>query len=609
MHQHPIRAVVLLICMSQFLLSACGVQPRVAAPEPPTAATPEEQLNQLYTLARKSDSPDSENYRIRAAQILMEMNRLAEAEEILANINNDRLPVAIAADHILARADLALYRFEANTALAILEEGQPRLASAARADRTIYVRLGQLRAQAHELNGNFLASVTELIRITPLLPDTSAQLNREQLWQYLLQIPDQQLADSARYGAKLRGWLELAALSKNNRDNLDRQLDALNTWLSRWPEHPAAGDLPDELAQLSIMVSERPAKVSLLLPLSGKNEIAGKAILDGFLATYYAARKNSGYNPEIHIVDTGTSEDILPAYELAIAEGSEFVIGPLEKENVQQLQALPELAIPTLALNYGHPEKVLENLFQFGLAAEDEAAQVAEKAWQNGYTTSLVIAPSSPWGQRIAGAFADKWAAQGGTVLETQYFASDKNYADAIKELLNIDDSEARSERVRRIVNRKLETAGRRRHDMDFIFIVATPQQARQIKPTLAFYFAGRIPVYATSHIYGGSPDPLQNRDLDGIIFCETPWMLNQQDNELKNRIEATWPATSDRLGRLYALGVDSYRLLPRVRQMAILPNTRLFGATGWLTLNEQRRIVRTLRWAKIQQGNIRILN
>ena len=302
-------------------------------------------------------------------------------------------------------------------------------------------------------------------------------------------------------------------------------------------------------------------------------------------------------------------QHILTAYDEAVNAGSDFIIGPLDKDHVQQLQTLTQLAVPTLALNYGLPDQPTVNLYQFGLAAEDEAHQVAEKAWAGGYTTSLVIAPDSAWGQRIANAFAEKWTEQSGTVLEVQYFAKDKNYAEAIKQLLNIDDSELRSERVRSVINRKLETSEQRRTDMDFIFIVATPQQARQIKPTLAFYFAGRIPVYATSHIYGGSPDPLQNRDLDGIIFCETPWMLDLQDKELKTRIQNTWPATSDRLGRLYALGVDSYRLLPRVKQMAVMTTTNLFGATGSLALDEQGRVVRTLRWAKVQKGNIRTLN
>ena len=305
MHYHFARALSILLCASLFLLTSCGVQPPVE-PELPTTATPEEQLNQLYRLARRSDTPDSENYRIQAAQILTEMNRLDEAEEILTNIRSERLPNAIAAKHALALADLALYRFEGIKALTLLDAAQQRLADAATTDRNVLIRAGQLRAQAHELTGNPLASASELIRIFPLLSGTGALMNKEQLWQYLLQVPDEELTDTARYERNLRGWLELALLSKSNQDDLDRQLEALNDWLARWPTHHAADYLPDELALLSTMVTERPKQVSLLLPLSGKNAIAGKAILDGFLTSYYSAREKRSYIPQIHIVDTGT---------------------------------------------------------------------------------------------------------------------------------------------------------------------------------------------------------------------------------------------------------------------------------------------------------------
>ena len=62
------------------------------------------------------------------------------------------------------------------------------------------------------------------------------------------------------------------------------------------------------------------------------------------------------------------------------------------------------------------------------------------------------------------------------------------------------------------------------------MFLAATPQQARQIKPTLAFQYAGDLPVYATSHLYTGTNNPTQDQDLNGIRFCETPWLLNPSD-------------------------------------------------------------------------------
>ena len=124
------------------------------------------------------------------------------------------------------------------------------------------------------------------------------------------------------------------------------------------------------------------------------------------------------------------------------------------------------------------------------------------------HKTSLILTPGSGWGQRIASAFNEEWQQLGGTVLESAYFDSEKSYSNAIRELFDIDSSEQRAKRMRAVLAKNIEFTARRRSDVDFIFIVATPKQARQIKPTLAFHFAGKVPVYATSHIYSGTVPP-----------------------------------------------------------------------------------------------------
>jgi outer membrane PBP1 activator LpoA protein len=261
--------------------------------------------------------------------------------------------------------------------------------------------------------------------------------------------------------------------------------------------------------------------------------------------------------------------------------------------------------VPTLALNYGDEQSNVEQLYQFGLSAEDEARQVAEKAWLSGHKTSLMLTPATPWGQRVAESFSEQWQQLGGTVLESTHFSADKSYSKAIEELFNIDTSKQRARRLQSIIGRNAEFTARRRNDVDFIFVVATPNQARQIKPTLAFHFAGSIPVFATSHIYSGTASPLLDRDLDGVIFAETPWLLSYQNKTLKQGIDANWPDNAGQLGRLYALGVDAYQLFPRIQLLSTNRENKIAGATGLLTLDATGRVVRTLEWAYINNGKI----
>lgn len=602
---------IALIALYQLLLIGCTVEP--AKPKLPEVTTPEQELAQLYQLAIKSKSPDSERYRIRAATLLLQLNRLAEAETILLDISPRKLSQDLVALYAITNARLANLRFQGDKALTILQKYNDLLLQQ---DMPLQIQVAQVRAEAFALTENPLDSAKELISIAPLLAGPGALLNKEAIWSTLMTASTKELSYRLASSGQsdVAGWLQLAALTKNNQDDLSRQLDALNDWLNRWPNHPAALNLPDELTLLSTMVMERPQHITLMLPLKGKNGVAGRAIRDGFLSAYYAAQGMRSQTPRIDIIDTAGTDNFLALYDDAIAQGSELIIGPLQKKHVHQLAVQPDLIVPTLALNYqangqdSIPENT-PNLYQFGLSAEDEARQVARKAWQQGFSNSLVLTPNSDWGKRIAHAFADEWFQLTGLVLETQHFSDEKSYSNAIKELLNIDESERRAQRLQSLTNTKVEFTPRRRNDMDFIFIAATPKQARQIKPTLAFHFAGNVPVYATSHIFSGTTSPLLDRDLDGIIFCESPWMLGYRNNPLKKQIRQIWPATADRLGRLYALGIDAYRLFPRIKQLSVISNSKLDGATGSLALDDRGRVIRTLNWAQIRHGKIRKLN
>ena len=140
------------------------------------------------------------------------------------------------------------------------------------------------------------------------------------------------------------------------------------------------------------------------------------------------------------------------------------------------------------------------------------------------------------------------------------------------------------------------------RQDLDALFLAATPLQARQIKPTLAFQYAADLPVYATSHAYQIDSSGMQNTDLDGLLIAEIPWLLEQND-PLYSDVTGNWPQAGGALGRLYAMGVDTQRIFARLPQMREYPDTHIEGATGELTLDSTGRIQRLLPWGQIRNG------
>ncbi len=114
--------------------------------------------------------------------------------------------------------------------------------------------------------------------------------------------------------------------------------------------------------------------------------------------------------------------------------------------------------------------------------------------------------------------------------------------------------------------------------------------------------YAGKIPIYGTSQIYSGTPNPKADRDLNGIRFTAMPWLFDDQSPEKIAIAKASSSAAV--YGRLHALGVDAYRIYARLPQMAKTPDIKINGATGSLHLANNGRIEREQLWVRFSEGS-----
>lgn len=495
-----------------------------------------------------------------------------------------------------------------------LEERNPRavfdaLKDALRPDTPPALRaeVHRLRAAAHDQAGNVLDAVRERIALAPLLGDVeAARANEQALWQSLIALPPvalEELRAAAPPPDTLSGWAALALISRDTSADTER---ALADWRRLYPGHPASTALivPPAAAaeQTAPTIPGRPNRIALLLPLTGAYAKPAAAVRDGFLAAYFADTQAA--RPTVRIYDSGDRPEAVAAlYRRAVADGAEFIIGPLAKEAVTALKQ-GEVTVPTLALNYAEDTlPAPPQLYQFGLSPEQEAEGVAERAWLDGRSRALVIAPAGDWGTRVAQAFAARWQQLGGLVAGTESYGNgDSDLSAPLRRLLNIDDSERRARELRALLQADLKFEPSRRGDADMIFMAGFPRPARQIPPLLKFFYAGDLPVYATSHIYEGRADPAKDRDLDGVMFADMPWLLDQPPAPLRDAVEQAWPR-QDGLQRLYALGADAYRLPSFLAEAAAGSGAEFAGATGRLRLDAERRVHRTLEWARFRGG------
>ena len=356
----------------------------------------------------------------------------------------------------------------------------------------------------------------------------------------------------------------------------------------------------------------KPARIALMLPFSGRLEKVADAIQNGFMYAYYQDR-NLGQEPavELEIINASTDVSEFNAqYLQAIENGADFIVGPISKDLISFLQNQDKLAVPTLTLNYAEIKKEPSlNLYQFGLRPEDEAEQIADLALAEGRNLAVTLVPDTEWGARLQLAFSERFEALGGRVVGGEIYPSKKNdYSNSIKKLLNLNTSNSRHSIIQQVIGEPVKFEPRRRQDVDMVFIAANSRQARLIKPQLKFHRAQTLPVYATSHISSSSGNPDDDRDLDGIQFVDIPWMLDSSNNQDFKQIRLYWPDNSRPFSRLYALGIDAYRLIPALRRLMINPGETVLLNTGQLSVDKNGRVKRALLLATYNKGVTRLL-
>lgn len=561
------------------------------------------QVEEWLAAADSADPEDAAGLLLRASEVLLRDGELARADDVVSPLSTEELPPEQALRLAMIRA--RVHRGHGEFSEALDQLSTPIVEGAVlEAPIRTQLQFSQLRASLFAIEGDHLSAVQEWIFIDPLLTPVQQSHNREAIWASLMQIPTQTLIDrlASISNRDYMGWLELASIAKDNQGDIEAQIRQRNAWLSRWPTHPARKDLPGGLGELDALIVERPNKIGLLLPVTGRYSVFGKAIRDGFFAAYHDARSQGAQVPVIQLYDSA-SQNITELYQQAQTDGNELIIGPLRKGLVSDLTAVHNkvMPLPTLALNRIDGTAFPSGLYQFGLNPEDEAIQIADIAQQKGFKRALLITPEGDWGNKVAEAFSQRWQSLGGTVVTSANFdARQNNYSKNIKQVLQLDRSERRRQRLQQVIGKRPHFEPYRRTDIDFIFLVARPNEGRAVMPLLAYHYAGDIPVFATSHIYHGNTDPSRDQDINGVYFVDIPWVFNP-DSAIRRNIREGLRG-SDAYQRMYALGVDSFRLHLRLKQLRH-GGGQVFGETGTLSLNDLGQIERELTLAHIAEG------
>lgn len=324
------------------------------------------------------------------------------------------------------------------------------------------------------------------------------------------------------------------------------------------------------------LVQATAPKFAVMLPQSGRMAKAAEAIRDGLLAAYYQDSATLAETPSLHFYDSADA-DIARLMQQVRDDGASLVIGPLDREHIETLIRLgTRLPLPVLALN--RTEGQLENLFQFALAPEDELQRLASWMKSENIRHPLVLAATDEGSQRQLKIFQSSWLGEASGALR----------------VVLLDP--ARKGGVTASIRDMVRSAGAE----DALFL-ATPSLARQVQPALTYYHS-TLPLYSHSSAWDPVADVSGQKDLDGVRFCDSPWML---DADMRPEQQALYQAFSRPAGgydRLHAFGADAWTLA--LKWKTLQQGEPLALRSGVILLDPSRHLRRTPTCAEVRNGN-----
>lgn len=287
-----------------------------------------------------------------------------------------------------------------------------------------------------------------------------------------------------------------------------------------------------------------PERIALLLPQSGRMAKAAETIRDGFLAAYYqdisqGIAQNSA-SPSAPVLDFYDSDNgnILALVQQARANGATLIVGPLDRERVEALVQAGPSPVPILALNNIEPGAA--QIYQFALSPEDEVQRLAARMESQKISRPLILRATDDASLRQQRLFQAAWQQRHAQPLTVASLDASRKGGLVVS--------------VREALANNMNNKGQ--HDALFL---ASPTLASQVLPAL-LYYKSRLPLFSLSSAWTPTPDGSSQRDLEGLRFCDLPWLLDAPRPEQTALYQSFSPPASS-YDRLYAFGADAWTL------------------------------------------------
>jgi uncharacterized protein len=311
----------------------------------------------------------------------------------------------------------------------------------------------------------------------------------------------------------------------------------------------------------------------------------------------FAAQAAGGAEVAIQVVEVDDRpERVQDALTRARDRGVQVVLGPLTRAQVAAA-AHTRVALPMVMLNHAEQDSAaMPSVLALGLTVEQEVRALVQASLRQLVPASnptlgaaprltpriVIVAGDAPLPRRAA------------TAMRAELQAAGERYT----VLPFVAQYEALT-----ALGEKLTAA-----QPDAVYLALDARDAAIVRPRLP----RGVAVFGTSQVnLGGGEGGLLANDLEGVVFVDAPWLL-EPDHPAVMIYAKPSQALSAELQRLYALGIDGYRLAVQWASSGATTATSglpfaLDGVTGWLQVDRMRspRVQRWPSFAVFRGGKI----
>ncbi|MGL5291138.1 MAG: penicillin-binding protein activator [Vibrionaceae bacterium] len=557
-----------------------------------------------YYLERAAESQDlgqKADWYLLATKAYIQENQFNEASNLILRLGKMQLSTLQLSEWQLNRAEVLTRRGNPQSALSGLS-----FAPEWQLPEPQWQRYFTLQANLYKQQGDLSNTMIAYANLGRYAPTNSQQRLSDEIWSLLEQMSPAELnALASIKRPEIAKWLTLHSMVKKGYTAQQKQ-QQIDSWRAQNGDHFAARYLPIALQNLKDSAPKpitTASKIGVLLPLSNQFASQGETVRNGLLQAML--NDPSASKPDFIFYDTN-SKPMAQLVKQMQQEGVGLVVGPLEKNKVEEFIVQNQGRLQNLALNAPKKELIDSGSCFFTLSPEQEAQQAAVQIAKR-HRYALVIAPRNGLGQRVSHAFSSKWKALAGQEPSVEFFDSTASMQKTVENSLGLASSKKRISQLESLLDLKLESEARSRRDIDAIYLFADAGELTLLKPFIevAINPSATAPkLYASSRannlVRGGAA---QTNDLNGITFSDAPPLILRSVSQQAQYQQ--WPTADNNLARLYLLGMDAYKLVNVLPQMQSTPQYHVQGQLGSLYLEPPCLVQRELQWGQFTSNGI----